>query len=90
VWFQLYSRNDWGETRQMLKRAESAGAPVVAYTIDLLGGRNTDHGAPDAARHAACTQCYAGAMLDNRRKPMVAGLTHPYADAGSGRPPGTT
>jgi len=77
VWFQLYSRNDWGETRQMLKRAESAGAPVVAYTIDLLGGRNTETMARLMRQDTRqCTQCHTPApMLDNRRKPMVAGLT---------------
>jgi isopentenyl diphosphate isomerase/L-lactate dehydrogenase-like FMN-dependent dehydrogenase len=77
VWFQLYSRNDWGETRQMLKRAESAGAPVVVYTIDLLGGRNTETMARLMRQDTRqCTQCHTPApMLDNRRKPMVADLT---------------
>src|ERR1051325_7728970 len=40
VWFQLYSRRDWNQTKQMLLRAERAGAPAVYFTVDLLGGSN--------------------------------------------------
>src|SRR5437016_1328700 len=35
VWFQLYHQQDWDQTRQMVKRAERAGAPAVVYTVDL-------------------------------------------------------
>lgn len=77
VWFQLYSRNDWGETRQIVKRAEAAGTPVLVYTVDLLGGRNTETMLRLMRQDTRqCTQCHQPApMLDNRRKPMVAGLT---------------
>ena len=36
VWFQLYPRNDWNQTRQMIKRAEAAGCPVLVFTVDML------------------------------------------------------
>ena len=77
VWFQLYSRNDWGETRQIVKRAEAAGTPVLVYTVDLLGGRNTETMLRLMRQDTRqCTQCHQPApLLDNRRKPMVAGLT---------------
>ena len=35
VWFQLYHQDDWNQTKQMLKRAEHAGAPAVVFTVDL-------------------------------------------------------
>ena len=37
VWYQLYHRQDWNQTKQMLKRAESAGAPAVVFTVDECG-----------------------------------------------------
>lgn len=40
VWFQLYSTNQFDVTKKLLKRAESAGCPVVAVTVDLPAGRN--------------------------------------------------
>ncbi len=41
VWFQLYTTNRFEVTRKLLKRAQSAGCPVVAVTVDLPAGRNT-------------------------------------------------
>src|ERR1051325_8299501 len=34
VWFQLYHRKDWNQTRQMVKRAEAAGASAVVFTVE--------------------------------------------------------
>jgi isopentenyl diphosphate isomerase/L-lactate dehydrogenase-like FMN-dependent dehydrogenase len=42
VWYQLYAVSNWGLTEKVAKRAEDAGCPVVAWTIDLLAGRNTE------------------------------------------------
>jgi len=42
VWFQLYHQDDWNQTKQMVRRAERAGAPVVVFTADLLGGSNRE------------------------------------------------
>jgi 4-hydroxymandelate oxidase len=42
VWYQLYAVSNWSHTEKVVKRAEDAGCPVVAWTIDLLGGRNTE------------------------------------------------
>jgi len=42
VWYQLYAVSDWALTERIAKRAEDAGCPVVAWTIDLLAGRNTE------------------------------------------------
>jgi 4-hydroxymandelate oxidase len=86
VWFQLYHRQDWNQTLQMVKRAEQAGAPAVVFTVDLLGGSNRE-----TMRRAAladtrdCILCHKmGQPLpgqtanvderDNSRKPMLADL----------------
>jgi 4-hydroxymandelate oxidase len=84
VWFQLYHRTDWNQTRAMIKRVERAGCPVIAFTIDQIGGGNRE----TMLRHALiderqCERCHAGGRpqpgitgrvddRDNRRKPMLA------------------
>ncbi len=42
VWYQLYATNKWDVARAMVLRAEKAGSPVVAVTIDRSGGRNQE------------------------------------------------
>jgi isopentenyl diphosphate isomerase/L-lactate dehydrogenase-like FMN-dependent dehydrogenase len=41
IWFQLYTTNRFEAAVQMVHRAEAAGCPVVAVTIDTPNGRNT-------------------------------------------------
>jgi isopentenyl diphosphate isomerase/L-lactate dehydrogenase-like FMN-dependent dehydrogenase len=96
VWFQLYHRQDWAQTRQMLKRAEAAGCPAVVFTVDLIGGSNRETMIREA-RHdtRTCTNCHVGGapmpgirggavVADDRRKPMLAGLVTetPIPDVG--------
>lgn len=40
VWFQLYTTDSFAVTTKLLQRAERAGCPAVAITIDLPAGRN--------------------------------------------------
>src|SRR4051812_20241891 len=42
VWYQLYATNKWEVARAMVQRAEKAGCPVVAVTVDRSGGRNQE------------------------------------------------
>lgn len=80
VWFQLYQRPDWGQTRAMIKRAEAAGCPALVYTIDLLGGTNRETLARARRRDPRqCTQCHLNGNPtgDNRRRPMLSALTPP-------------
>ena len=42
IWYQLYATNKWEVTRAFLLRAERAGCPVVAVTVDRNGGRNQE------------------------------------------------
>jgi 4-hydroxymandelate oxidase len=42
VWFQLYASPSWEVARALVKRAENAGCPVVAVTVDSTAGRNQE------------------------------------------------
>ena len=42
IWFQLYATNKWEVAEHLVKRAEKAGCPVVAVTVDRSGGRNQE------------------------------------------------
>jgi isopentenyl diphosphate isomerase/L-lactate dehydrogenase-like FMN-dependent dehydrogenase len=75
VWFQLYPRNDWNQTRQMIQRAEEAGCPALVFTVDLLGGSNRLTALRARRRDKeTCSGCHEGGLNDNRRKPMIADL----------------
>ncbi len=41
-WYQLYMPTQWDATEKLVKRAEGAGCPVLVWTVDLFGGRNTE------------------------------------------------
>ncbi|MEO8368620.1 MAG: alpha-hydroxy acid oxidase, partial [Candidatus Solibacter sp.] len=41
-WYQMYMPTVWADTELMVKRVESAGCPVLVWTIDTLNGRNTE------------------------------------------------
>jgi 4-hydroxymandelate oxidase len=83
VWFQLYHRQDWSQTLQLIKRVERAGCPAIAFTVDLLGGSNRETQVRDAQGDTrTCSNCHSGGnprpgmvgidARDNRRKPMLA------------------
>jgi 4-hydroxymandelate oxidase len=85
VWFQLYHQSDWAITRQIVQRAERAGAPAIVFTVDLLGGSNRETMMREARRDTrTCTACHLGGAplpgisgrvddRDNRRKPNLVG-----------------
>ncbi len=90
-WYQLYIPTNWSDTERMVKRAEAAGCPVLAWTIDLLTGRNAETTARLARQDARdCMSCHVtppiggSTTLRNRTRPMFAGLSGemnpPYAD----------
>jgi isopentenyl diphosphate isomerase/L-lactate dehydrogenase-like FMN-dependent dehydrogenase len=68
VWFQLYTTNNFDVTTKMVQRAEAAGCNVVAVTVDLPAGRNTE----TATRLSRvdtrdCSQCHGDATGDRMR-----------------------
>ena len=77
VWFQLYATNDWRITKAMLQRAERAGCPVVALTVDQLGGRNTEtfkRLSKTDTRDCSVCHDWSSNQTRVRRKPMFDGL----------------
>ena len=42
IWQQLYATDVWDITRAILKRAESAGCPVLVLTVDLQSNSNRE------------------------------------------------
>ena len=80
VWFQLYNRNDWNQTLQMIKRVEAAGCPALVFTIDLLGGRNMEQFTRVQRRNRQqCGACHGTAdpLTDTSHRPMITALTAP-------------
>jgi isopentenyl diphosphate isomerase/L-lactate dehydrogenase-like FMN-dependent dehydrogenase len=67
---------DWTSTEKLVKRVEAAGCPVMAWTVDLLGGRNTETAERFRLTDTRdCTQCHTDAKGGRRPKPMLQGLT---------------
>jgi isopentenyl diphosphate isomerase/L-lactate dehydrogenase-like FMN-dependent dehydrogenase len=74
VWFQLYATSSWDVCQKLVRHAESAGCPVVALTVDLTVGRNTE--TLERARRIdkrECATCHTPGAHYNR-KPMFAGI----------------
>lgn len=80
LWFQLYATTRWEVTLRLVKRAESAGCPVLVVTVDLPAGRNTETEKRWRRKDPRpCQTCHAeGALLGERgffrRKPMFDGI----------------
>ena len=80
VWFQLYQRDDWGQTRELIKRVESAGCPALVFTVDLLGGRNMEQFNRVFQRNRQqCGACHQNGqpLTDLRHRPMLNSLAVP-------------
>ena len=58
-WYQLYMPTTWDGTEKMVRRVEQAGCQVLAWTVDLLGGRNTETMERFRRRDTRnCAQCH--------------------------------
>ncbi len=81
-WFQVYIQRDRGFTRDLLARAEDAGASALVLTVDLpvLGARDTDRrtnlGLPPDVEYANLTGL--DAVLDDL--PAERRVYNPYLD----------
>jgi 4-hydroxymandelate oxidase len=42
IWFQLYASPRWEVAQALIKRADSAGCPVLVVTVDRIAGRNQE------------------------------------------------
>jgi 4-hydroxymandelate oxidase len=89
IWYQLYATNKWEITRTFLARAERAGCPVVAVTVDRNGGRNQETlFRLQRTDTRDCSQCHDRTSLaaNYRSRPMwegvdVTGLTNIQSSA---------
>ena len=82
VWFQLYHRDDWGQTRELIRRVEKAGCPALVFTVDLLGGRNMEqYNRVQRQNQAMCASCHPGGngFTDLKNRPMVTALAPPVS-----------
>jgi 4-hydroxymandelate oxidase len=89
VWYQLYATNKWEVAKAMVLRAEKAGCPVLAITVDRSGGRNQEtlfRLQPTDTRE--CSGCHErGNLATNmKRRSMyegidLAGLTNTQSSA---------
>ena len=84
IWYQLYTTSSFDVTKRLVARAEAAGCPAVAVTIDTPNGRNTvtatRQARADARQCSACHSDATGDRMNPRRggnlgtKPMFSGL----------------
>ena len=76
IWYQLYPTNTWRITEALVKRAETAGCPVLVLTVDLPAGRNTETQSRFAREDTRdCSTCHPPSLpAFLRRKPMFDGL----------------
>ena len=76
VWFQLYATSSWDVAQALVRRAEKAGSPVVAVTIDRVGGRNQETLFRLRRTDTRdCKACHGPGLDDNRRRrPNYAGI----------------
>lgn len=71
VWFQLYTTSSFDVTTKLVNRAEAAGCPVVAITVDLPAGRNTETALRLARTDTrTCTNCHAPSGSPFFSRPM--------------------
>lgn len=82
-WFQVYIQRDRGFTRDLLARAEDAGASALVLTVDLpvLGARDSDRrdslGLPDGVEYANLR----GLPIVPDELPAVRRVYNPHLDA---------
>ena len=75
VWFQLYTTNKWEVTQKMVKRAQAAGCPVVAVTVDTPNGRNTETQTRFRRLDTRdCATCHTGNNGGTPPKPIFDGI----------------
>jgi 4-hydroxymandelate oxidase len=75
VWFQLYTTSSFDATKTMLKRAQAAGCPVVAVTVDTPAGRNTETQTRFRRLDTRdCASCHTGDNGGSPPKPMFDGI----------------
>jgi isopentenyl diphosphate isomerase/L-lactate dehydrogenase-like FMN-dependent dehydrogenase len=74
-WYQMYMPVNWAGTEKMVRRAEAAGCPVLVWTVDLLGGRNTETATRmRRADTRNCLSCHTDGVGSLKGRPMLDGI----------------
>jgi isopentenyl diphosphate isomerase/L-lactate dehydrogenase-like FMN-dependent dehydrogenase len=75
LWYQLYMPVSWEGTEKMVHRAEAAGCPVLVWTVDLLGGRNTETATRMRRNDTRnCLACHTDGVGSLKGRPMLDGI----------------
>jgi 4-hydroxymandelate oxidase len=75
LWYQLYMPVNWEGTEKMVRREEAAGCPVLVWTVDLLGGRNTETATRmRRADTRNCLSCHTDGVGSLKGRPMLDGI----------------
>ena len=75
LWYQLYMPVNWEGTEKMVRRAEAAGCPVLVWTVDLLGGRNTETATRLRRTDTRdCLSCHTDGVGSLKGRPMLDGI----------------
>jgi 4-hydroxymandelate oxidase len=78
VWQQIYPTDDWSVTRAIVERAQRAGCPAIAVTVDNQWGRMPLNETLQRAMRVdtrVCTQCHIDGSHDSVRKaPLYSGI----------------
>ncbi|MFL6450872.1 MAG: alpha-hydroxy acid oxidase [Bryobacteraceae bacterium] len=88
-WYQLYMPSKPQDTETLVRRVQDAGCPALVWTVDTLGGRNTETGTRLARLDPNnCLSCHLSQPITAprtertsrmlRTKPMFAGLSSDY------------
>ena len=76
VWYQLYPTSQWSVAEALAKRAERAGSPVIAITLDVLAAQNWETLARLRRTDARnCADCHGRSLQEYvSRKPNFDGI----------------
>jgi 4-hydroxymandelate oxidase len=76
IWYQLYPTSSWDIMEKLVKKAEAAGCPVLALTVDIPSGRNTETQERfKRLDNRKCVTCHIPGPQGNfGRKPMFNGI----------------
>lgn len=78
-WYQLYMPLKWADTEKLVKRVEDAGCPALAWTVDLLAGRNTETATRFRIQDTRnCISCHLNGPGTPIHRPMLEGIDSRY------------
>lgn len=76
LWYQLYCSDDWETTKSLIRRAEEAGCPALAITVDSPAGGNRETSLrPGRRGMGECSACHQPGLAGMLKEhPMYDGL----------------